>query len=116
MQNPKKYEFSKVLAVSVTLLFFIVIVFALGMWAFTGRIIPGEILTAVAAPFGTVIAGYFIKSGWENRYKIQGSYGCNDYSSYGQSYGQPYVTSYGQSYRSGTPYRYNSTSTPPAQY
>lgn len=67
-----KFEFSKLLAVMTTAFFFGVIVFSLVVWLLQNRI-PTEILTAVAVPFGTVTTFYYVKAGYENGKKIDGS-------------------------------------------
>lgn len=70
MKNSKQ-EFSKVLAIAVTILFFVSIIFVFAVWFFQDRL-GTEILAYVAAPFGVVITGYFAKAGVENYTKIKG--------------------------------------------
>jgi hypothetical protein len=65
-------EFSKILAIAVTVLFFASIIFVFTVWYFEDRL-GTEILTYVAAPFGVVITGYFAKAGVENYSKINNS-------------------------------------------
>lgn len=68
----KNKEFSKVLAIAVTILFFVSIIFVFAVWFFEDRL-GTEILAYVAAPFGIVITGYFAKAGVENYSKISQS-------------------------------------------
>lgn len=68
----KKREFSKTLAIIVTMLFVCSVVFVFGVWFFQDRI-GTEILSYVATPFGVVITGYFAKAGVENFNKISHS-------------------------------------------
>lgn len=75
--NTKKWEFSKWLAVITTIFFFGVITFSLAVWFFQNRV-PSEILSTVAVPFSSVIAFYFLKSGYENGKKIDGSNSCQE--------------------------------------
>ena len=65
-------EFSKILAIAVTVLFFASIIFVFAVWYFEDRL-GTEILAYVAAPFGVVITGYFAKAGVENYSKINNS-------------------------------------------
>lgn len=65
----KKIEFSKILAMVVTILFVVSIIFSLIVWFLQDRL-PTELLVYVAAPFGVVVSGYFAKAGVENYKKI----------------------------------------------
>lgn len=65
----KKAEFSKVLAIIITMLFVASIIFVFAVWYFENRL-GTEILSYVATPFGVVISGYFAKAGFENHGKI----------------------------------------------
>jgi hypothetical protein len=76
MKQKIKMEFSKFLAVIITMLFVFCILFSLAVWFKQNRI-PGEILSYVAAPFSIVISGYFVKSGVENYKKITQSSECS---------------------------------------
>lgn len=76
MNGTKKIEFSKVLAIVVTVLFTGVVLFLLAIWALTDKtpeqLQAGiDILGVVAAPFGIVVTGYFAKAGIENFQKIK---------------------------------------------
>jgi len=66
------WTFSKWLAVVTSAFFFGTIVFALWVWFKQDRV-PSEILSTVAVPFSSVTAFYFIKAGYENGKKIDGS-------------------------------------------
>lgn len=66
----KKLEFSKALAIVVTVLFIVSVVFVFAVWFFQDRV-GTEILGYVATPFGVVITGYFTKAGFENYKKIR---------------------------------------------
>lgn len=69
-------EFSKVLAVVVTVLFAGSVLFLLAIWAISDKT-PAQlqagidILAVVAAPFGIVVTGYYAKAGMENYQKIK---------------------------------------------
>lgn len=65
----KKTEFSKILAITITMLFVASIIFVFAVWYFENRL-GTEILSYVATPFGVVISGYFAKAGLENHRKI----------------------------------------------
>ncbi|WP_341877579.1 hypothetical protein [Defluviitalea saccharophila] len=65
-------EFSKILAIAVSILFFASIIFVFAVWYFEDRL-GTEILAYVSAPFGVVITGYFAKAGVENYSKINHS-------------------------------------------
>lgn len=73
----KRWEFSKWLAILTTTFFFGVILFSLVVWFLQDRV-PSEILSTVAVPFSSVTAFYFLKSGYENGKKIDGSYSCQE--------------------------------------
>jgi uncharacterized membrane protein len=65
----KRIEFSKLLAMVITLLFVGCILFSLLTWYRQGRI-PSEILGYVSTPLGVIVSGYYLKSGVENYRKI----------------------------------------------
>lgn len=69
----ERWTFSKWLAVVTSAFFFGIVVFATWVWFKQDRV-PSEILSTVAVPFSSVTAFYFIKSGYENGKKIDGSY------------------------------------------
>jgi uncharacterized membrane protein YdjX (TVP38/TMEM64 family) len=69
----KRREFSKSLVTVVTTTFLGVVAFCLVAWVIRGEF-PGEILTVTATSWGAIVAAYFGKSGYENSYKIRGSY------------------------------------------
>ena len=78
MTKKKKREFSKCLAVLTTVFFFGAVTFSMVVWFFQDRV-PSEILSAVAVPFSSVTAFYFLKAGYENGKKIDGSnLGCQE--------------------------------------
>ena len=68
-ETKQNMEFSKILAIIMTLLFVASIIFVFGVWFFQDRL-GTEILGYVATPFGVVITGYFTKAGFENHTKI----------------------------------------------
>jgi hypothetical protein len=68
----EKWTFSKWLAVVTSAFFFGIVTFALWVWFKQDRV-PSKILSTVAVPFSSVTAFYFIKSGYENGKKIDGS-------------------------------------------
>lgn len=72
----KKIEFSKLLAIIITVLFVLSVCFVLAIWAITNKPpdqleIGISILGVVSTPFGVVITGYFAKAGVENYQKIR---------------------------------------------
>jgi glucan phosphoethanolaminetransferase (alkaline phosphatase superfamily) len=71
-KKSKRYEFSKVLAMITTLLFVVCVMFSLIVRYKEDRV-PDLVLNYVATPFGVVLTGYFLKSGFENYKKISQS-------------------------------------------
>lgn len=71
MSGKKKKEFSKILAVIVTAVFVAFAIIGIATFVLFDRVVPVELLTFVATPFGVVISGYFVKAGAENVSKIK---------------------------------------------
>jgi len=72
-RNPvkkQKFEFSKKLAVSITVLFILTWVVAWVVWIIT-KDLPEQMLNFISVPFSIVITGYFAKAGVENYEKIK---------------------------------------------
>lgn len=68
----KNLEFSKILTIAITIFFFGIIIFSAIFWAFENRV-PDSILNMIAIPFSSVTGFYFLKAGYENGKKIDGS-------------------------------------------
>lgn len=78
----KRLEFSKLLAIIITILFIFSVCFITAVWAFTNKSpdqlqIGISILGVVATPFGVIVTGYFAKAGVENFQKIRNNKGEN---------------------------------------
>lgn len=71
-QENKHIEFSKQLAIVVTVIFIASILFVFWVWYFEDRL-GTQILEYIADPFKIVISGYFVKAGIENYQKIKTS-------------------------------------------
>lgn len=68
--SKKKIEFSKLLAIIITLVFIGTWLIGWVCWFFT-KTLPIELLNYITVPFSVVITGYFTKSGVENYTKIK---------------------------------------------
>ncbi|MCX7715610.1 MAG: hypothetical protein N2171_07770 [Clostridia bacterium] len=73
-----RFEFSKVLALVISILFVCTVCFVSLVWAVSDKMpeqlrIGIDILGVVSTPFGIIVTGYFAKSGVENYTKIKGS-------------------------------------------
>jgi hypothetical protein len=97
MLKKQKAEFSKVLTVVITVYFFGMVTLALLAWLLTDRVLPEGLMWVTAGPFASVTSFYFLKAGYENGKKIQGSYqydpptyGQNQYSRYDRGGGAMY--------------------------
>ncbi len=69
-QKNKKMEFSKKLALTITLLFIMTWFMAWTSW-FIKNEVPEALLNYISVQFGVVVTGYFAKSGYENSTKIK---------------------------------------------
>ena len=68
--SKRKIEFSKLLAIIITLVFVGTWAIGWACWFFT-KTLPTELLDYITMPFSVVITGYFAKSGVENYTKIK---------------------------------------------
>jgi hypothetical protein len=64
-----KIDFSKKLAIMITVIFALTWAIGWGMWLVRGTL-PTEMLDYITMPFSVVITGYFAKAGVENYTKI----------------------------------------------
>jgi hypothetical protein len=67
-----KREFSKGLAIMVSVAWLSSLIFSYLIWLFLDRFEP-QLLMYTSVPFGTVVSTYLIKAGYENKQKIKQS-------------------------------------------
>ena len=67
----QKISFSKKLTLFISGIWTFLVVFCLVFWIID-RDYPSEIFNAVTVPFVTILTSYFVKSGVENKSKIEG--------------------------------------------
>ena len=70
-QKKIKMQFSKKLTLFISGVWLFLLAFCLIFWVIS-REYPNEIFNAVTVPFVTILTSYFVKSGYENKTKIEG--------------------------------------------